>query len=442
MRQLIPKRTLSYLLLAGCIGLAGAACAAGFKLQLLHASDLEGGVDAIADAPNFGAVIEALERDAREMGGIASILLSAGDNYIPGPFFSASDSSSMRGVLAAANREIFNEPGLTDIREGSGRVDITIMNILGFDASALGNHEFDPGTRVLREIIAPDIRGPTLGDVRWLGARFPYLSANLDFSGDGNLNDLFTRRVLANIDFQPSTSDLSATDAAPGIARAATIRVDSERGPELIGVVGATTPMLSTISFPGSTRVIRPGGGGDDMAALAAVLQPVIDDVIDGADHVRSTADDVDKMVLLTHLQQISRERALAGLLGGVDIIVAGGSDTLLVDDDDTLRPGDVAGGPYPIAATNRDGDPTLIVSTGGQYKYVGRLLLEFDEHGRAVVVPGPDQAAVNGAYATDDSGRGPALGQSNRPIRVRYQRRTIEGADGCGQPGRRGQGL
>jgi alkaline phosphatase len=127
------------------------------RLQILHASDLEGGVNAIADAPNFAAVVEALEADAASAD-TPSILLSAGDNYIPGPFFNAAGDRSLRDDLQTVYQELFNQPGLTNIREGAGRVDVSIMNILGFDASALGNHEFDPGTRTLRDIIGTDIR--------------------------------------------------------------------------------------------------------------------------------------------------------------------------------------------------------------------------------------------------------------------------------------------
>ena len=55
-----------------------------FRLQLLHASDLEGGVEAIQDAPNFAALVERFGQTD-----LPTIVISAGDNYIPGPFFSA-----------------------------------------------------------------------------------------------------------------------------------------------------------------------------------------------------------------------------------------------------------------------------------------------------------------------------------------------------------------
>lgn len=391
------------LILVGFVLLAPPVHGGGFRLQILHASDLEGGVDAIADAPNFAAVVEALEREAQARWGIPSILVSAGDNYIPGPFFSASDSAAMKGALRAAYQEYFNRTGLTGIREGPGRVDLTIMNLIGFRASALGNHEFDPGTRILGELIAADAGGRQPGALRWPGAQFPYLSANLDFSGDPHLKRLFTERILPSTDFAPPPDRLTGTVAK--IARAVTLHLGGDEAPVRVGIVGATTPMLTSISFPGDTRVLAPGAGGDDMAALARVLQPVIDDLMDGDDDTPGTGDDIDKVLLLAHLQQISRERRLARYLRGVDIIVAGGSDTVLADDSDVLRRGDIAGGPYPMRARDRDGAPVLVVGSGGQYKYVGRLVVEFDGSGRVAELGGAEAERINGSFSTDDEG-------------------------------------
>lgn len=177
-------------------------------IQILHASDLEGSVVAIADAANFVAVVQALENDAAA-NGIPSILLSAGDNYIPGPFFSAAGDSSLRTPLRQAL-------GWPQAREAEGRADIAIMNICGFDASALGIDEFDLGTAKIRELIGPDIRpGP---DARWLGTDFPYLSCNLDFSGDPNLSGLFQPAIVPNTDFKGLRADLTAAAAKKKLA--------------------------------------------------------------------------------------------------------------------------------------------------------------------------------------------------------------------------------
>ena len=397
---------------------------ASVKLQILHASDLEGGVGAIADAPNFAAIVEALEKSAAALdGGIPSILLSAGDNYIPGPFFSAAaDSKGLRAVLRQTQQAYFREPGLVNIREGVGRVDITIMNVLGFDASALGNHEFDPGTQVLREIIGSDIRGPALNDIRWLGAQFPYLSANLDFSNDHSLREIYTDRILPSTAFQSDVSvePVSISDAVK-IAPATTIAIDVGGTKEVVGIIGATTPRLESISYPGNTTVRAAGENVDDMQALASLLQPTIDDLVNGADDLPGTSDDINKIVLVTHLQQILLEQELVARLSGVDIVIAGGSDTLLADSNDTLRAGDAAYGPYPIVTTNKDGDPALVAGTVGQYKYIGRLVVEFNDQGKLIqptVETNPDPVTnVNGVFATDQDGVRRLWGNLSQPF-------------------------
>lgn len=367
-----------------------------FQLQLLHASDLEGGVDAISAAPNFAAIVEALESTASSQS-ISSVLISAGDNYLPGPFFGAAGDRDLRDVLQAFYQEFFNEPNLDNIREGNGRIDISIMNAIGFDASAVGNHEFDAGATTFADLIGTDIRGTEPGDVRWLGAQFPYLSANLDFSQEEDLAGLFTSDILPSTDFQSVPTDLTAAGDAPKIAPATVI----ERDGESIGVIGATTQILTSITSTGNVEVTGPDE--NNMALLAGVLQPIIDDVIDGDDNTVGTADDVNHIILTTHLQQFALEQELAPLLSGVDIIISGGSDTLLADSSDRLRSGDTADGDYPFIATGDDGNPTAIVSTDGEYSYVGQLIVTFDDDG--VIDTSSINPIVSGVFATDDQG-------------------------------------
>lgn len=355
-----------------------------FRLQILHASDLEGGVDSIGDAPNFAAVVEKLAAEEAH-----TVILSAGDNYIPGPFFNAAADPAIRTTLDTVNEASFGTPGL-DIREASGRADLTIMNIIGFDASCFGNHEFDAGTATIREILGTTFSGAGLAGVRWLGAQFPYLSANLDFSRDSSLNPIFTNALLPSTAFRSTPSDLAGAGLAPKIAAATLIA----RGGEVIGVVGATTPMLGQISSPGVTAVKNPGAGSNSMKDLATVLQPVVDDLLGRG---------VNKVILVTHLQQLALEQELVPLLRGVDIAIAGGSDSILANPGTPLLPGDVAAGPYPIVTHNADGDPAYVVSTEGQYKYVGRLIAEFDAAGR--VVTNSAALAQSGPYRTDEAG-------------------------------------
>lgn len=354
----------------------------GFTLQVLHASDLEGGVDALDRAGNFAAIVDALEDNEAVDG---SVTISAGDNYIPGPFFGASGDRSMRDVFQSVYNDLNGRDDLTNIREGGGRGDITIMNIIGFDASAIGNHEFDAGSDSMESIIEEDVRGETPGDLRWIGANFPYLSANLDFSADGDLGNLFTSDILENTAFAASPDELLGGANPPKIAPSTIISV----GGESIGVVGATTQLLASISSPGSTEVIGPDS--NDMAALAEILQPEISALEEAG---------ANKIILTSHLQQLALEEELAALLDGVDIIIAGGSDSLLANEDDALRDGDTADREYPVMATSGGGDPVAIVSTDGEYSYVGQLVVDFDADG---VITGDLDLSTNGPIKTED---------------------------------------
>ncbi|MGB3615368.1 MAG: 5'-nucleotidase C-terminal domain-containing protein [Elainellaceae cyanobacterium] len=375
-----------------------------FQLQILHASDLEGGVDAITSAPNFAAIEEFLETTVPN-----SITLSGGDNYLPGPFSAAANDretfrddgafndfyNALSGLPADVNADTVAEV-YGSLREGLGRVDISIMNQIGFDVSAVGNHEFDFGAGTFADIIAPDFRDAGLDDDRWVGAQFPYLSSNLDFSGDEDLASLFTSDILLSTAFQTGPEESLAGVEVPKIAPSTIIEeIDPDGVTQHIGVIGATTQILEDISSTGGVEVIGPDQ--NNMAELAAILQPEIDVLV---------AQGVNKIVLVSHLQQIALEQELATLLNGVDVIVAAGSDTLLADSEDVargLQPGDEANGGYPIQTTDAAGNPVLIVSTEGEYSYVGRLVVTFDDNG--LVLPGSVDPNVSGAFATSQAG-------------------------------------
>ncbi len=320
-----------------------------FVLQLLHASDFEAGVPALDDAPRFSSVLNGLRAQYPNQ----TLTLSSGDNYIPSPFFAASSDPSLRPVLG---------------RENIGRGDIAILNALGIQASAFGNHEFDQGTNQVRVLIARDRE--------YTGTAFPYLSANLDFSPDANLRDL----VVAD--------GREANTIPNSIAKSTVINLGGER----FGIVGATTPTLRSISAPGDVRVLPPNP--QDLDALAASIQPSVDAL---------TAQGINKVILLAHMQQLDIEVNLASRLRNVDIIVAGGSHTLTADESDRLRVGDTPAGVYPIIRTSANGEPIAVVNTAANYRYVGRLVAEFDPQGR--IVPASLDPIINGAYATDDRG-------------------------------------
>ncbi|MDJ0579175.1 5'-nucleotidase C-terminal domain-containing protein [Crocosphaera sp.] len=331
-----------------------------FTLQLFHAADQEAGITALDDAPRFSAVLNALRNQDIDNDGEAgfenTLTLSSGDAFISGLFFDAS-------------QEVFG---------GQGRGDILIQNELGFQAIAIGNHEFDDGTGTLRNLILPDTEG-------YEGTQFPYLSANIDFSGEDNLDDL----VVAN--------GQEASSIPNSIAENTIITLDSG---ERIGVVGAVTPTLPIITTSGNSTV-SPSLPWDpnndaDLNALAAEIQTSVDALL--ADN-----SDIDKVILLAHMQQIEVELALAERLSDVDIIVAGGSNTRLFDSNDRPRAGDEQQGDYPIFSTDVDGNPVAVVNTDGNYRYVGRLVIDFDSNGH--IIENSYDPNVSGAYATDEQG-------------------------------------
>ena len=377
---------------------SASAVPTSFSLQILHAGDLEGGYQ---NAANFAAIVDYLEDTEAN-----TLTLSSGDNWIPGPFFNVGSDPALRSVINAVYNELYGLPAdvdndgdndqFADLREFQGRLDATIMNVVGFDAAVLGNHELDAGTNTYRTIIEADLRASSpnaLATDRWLGTQFPTVSANLDFSGDPEVRGLFTSEILPSSAF---AAQLNATGGDANEPKKIAPSTYIEVGGERIGVVGATTQLLESITSAGGIDVKDPEGA-DDMLGLAEVLQPEID---------RLRALDIDKIVLLTQLQQISNEKALATLLEGVDVIVAGGSSTLMADDEDVtrgLQPGQTRDESYPFVASAKDGAPVLIVSTGDSYEYVGRLVVEFDANGQIIV--DSIEENVSGAFATTDEG-------------------------------------
>ena len=328
-----------------------------FTLQVLHTADADSNSNqALENVARFSGLLNALKKEYPRN----TVILSSGDNYIPGPRFNASAEDEFVNALG--------EPS-------EGRLDIAFLNAMKFQASAVGNHELDGGTSTA---VGSGGFGSIFGATdSWVGAQFPYLSANLDFTTDANLAGFVA----------PDGGFWNRTRGA--LAGTTVIRVKGKD----IGIVGATTPTLPVITNEGDISVFPMIDGADfDVAALAAELQPSIDAL---------RAKGINKIIMLAHMQQISVEIELASLLEGVDIIIAGGSNTRLVDETDRLQPGDEPQGTYPIQATSASGEPVLVVNTDGDYKYVGRLVVDFDADGE-IILSSLD-TAVNGAYATDE---------------------------------------
>ena len=329
---------------------------AAFTLQVLHLSDMDGS-DSIA--LNSVASMSSLISGFRGEFPSQTLLVSSGDNYVPGPRFNASNDPSLSSTL-----------GTPEV----GRADIAFLNAIGVQASAIGNHELDFGTRQFTDMIKPSGSLPT----SWVGAQFPYLSYNVDFSQDTNTNAL---RV--------ANGGIAANQKGK-VSGWSTVTY----GTETIGLIGAGSPVFKNITTVDGLD-FKPTITGSlvDVDGLAAAIQLGVDEM---------TAVGINKIVLLAHMQTLDTEKALASKLRNVDIIVAGGSNTRLTDSNDSLRVGDTSQGTYPFVASSASGQPVVVVNVDADYKYLGRFIAPFNQQG--VLIPGRFDTLKSGAWATSET--------------------------------------
>jgi 2',3'-cyclic-nucleotide 2'-phosphodiesterase (5'-nucleotidase family) len=312
-----------------------------FTLTVLHNNDHESKLVNAPGNPDFGGVarfktlLDTYRYQATHGRPPAGqswhrgvIVLSSGDSFLAGPEFNAS------------------------LAKGVPFYDTLAFRALDYDAAAIGNHEFDFG---------PDVFADFLDG---FGHRAPpFVSSNLDVSGEPRL----------------------AEHAADGTIVTSTVVY--ERG-ERIGVVGATTPLLPSISSPRNVRAL------EDVVGL---VQARVD---------RLTRRGVDKIIMISQLQGITEDRVVLGQLRNIDISIAGGGHEVMADDATPLVPGDTitldpaTGEPlrYPTFVTDAAGVDVPVVTTGGHYKYLGRLVVNFDHRGRVLSVDsGSEPIRVSG---------------------------------------------
>jgi 5'-nucleotidase/UDP-sugar diphosphatase len=329
------KRATAYIVLAilllSAVPTAGQTAAAAmrpepkvdFYLTILHNNDGESqvinagsGLEDFGGAARFKAVVDKLRWEAThgpwtQRGAKRGVvMISSGDNFLAGPEFSAS------------------------LNHGVPFYDTIAMQLIGYNAVNLGNHDFDFGPDVLADFIAGYTVPP------------PYVAANLDFSMEPVLQAYVDAGVIV-----PAT-------------------VIEERD-EWIGVIGIETPNLPFISSPRNVEV---------SADLVAIVQGQVDML---------EAQGVDKIILAGHLQNIENDEELVAQIDGVDVVIAGGGDELLANPGDLLLPGDegLVYGAYPQIATDIDGTEVPIVTTSGAYRYVGELVVGFDANGEVIAI-------------------------------------------------------
>ncbi len=318
-----------------------------FWLTILHNNDGE------SQVINAGSGLEDFGGAARFKAVVDKLKWEA----ISGPW---TQRASKRGVvmLSSGDNFIAGAEFNAGLENGVPFYDTIAMELIGYDAVSFGNHDFDFGPDVLADFLAGYMVPP------------PYVAANLDFSAEPGLQAYVDAGVIA-----PAT-------------------VIKERG-ELIGVIGLDTPNLPFISSPRNVVV------SDD---LVNIVQDQVD-MLEAAG--------VNQIILAGHLQDIQNDINLVSQLDGVDVVIAGGGDELLANPGDLLIPGEEGDvyGTYPQMATDMDGTMVPVVTTAGEYKYVGQLVVGFDKDGNVVEVhegrSGPVRVATgtcSGTTPCDDA--------------------------------------
>ena len=203
-----------------------------------------------------------------------------------------------------------------------------------YDALVYSEGGFDAITIGNHEFdLGPDL----LADFIEATGDIPFVSANLDVSGEPRL---------------------AALEDEGRIAGSTVVEKDGRA----IGVVGAIYEDLRSISSPRNVTT----------SDAAEAVQAEVDAL---------TADGVDIIILSSHLQSIASDIELIGEVTGVDAAIAGGGVERL--------------DPFPTTATDAEGNPVPVVTTVGNYRDIGRLVLRFDKQGEVIDVVEEQSALI-----------------------------------------------
>lgn len=343
-----------------------------FTLQVIHSSDNESAFQdpntLEARIINYAAIIEAL-RDLEDN----TVYLTAGDHTLPGPFYEAAEQVESLGA-----------PGLADI---------AFFNASGLTANGLGNHEFDGGLDDFSIMLAE--------------ADYPFLAVNMDFS------DAQVSEGVPPIEI--GEDGASVTENAGKVAKSSYVEVNGER----IGLIGrAPADFFNVINDPDTTMPGVDFVGGrnpDDNQPLVSAVGMVLEQV------ELLEAQGINKIILLDHAQDFTADPLSANVLRGIDIVVSAGSTGFMARPDaegpfNALREGDTSGQFYPTIRLDSQGNTMLVVNSDQLYRYVGRLVVDFDDVGRIVRVDptsGPiattEQAIIELELLTGDTVTAPA---------------------------------
>jgi 5'-nucleotidase len=281
--------------------------------------------------------------------------------------FSTVMKREIRGVRAAGNAVISVYAGdsflasktliCSDPADSTSKslvYDGIAQSMMPYDLHVLGNHEFDYGTGFLKRYM----------DSFSQKVRHPFISGNLDFSANADISPIARK----------SEPILRGSYTGKKVGETY-IHRDSASG-ALFGIVSAVTPLLRTISSPGTTKLTT-----TDIPGTAALINKQVEAL---------EARGINKIILVSHLQGFANDKEIIALLKNVDVAIAGGGDDLLTSPDVAesiqLIPGEGKPvGKYPEMVQDANKVDVPLITTKGNYNYLGRFDVTFSGDGKVL---------------------------------------------------------
>lgn len=247
------------LLSASVLALSTGAAFADFELNILHINDLHSRIEAINKSDStcsaedaaknecFGGIARvktAIDARRAELSGKNVLTLDAGDQFQGSLFYTTYKSAPIA----------------------------EFMNGIGFDAMAIGNHEFDDGPEELAKFID--------------ALKFPMISGNTLAGLNSPVADKFKPYIVKDF------------------------------GGEKVAVVSVLATDTDETSSPGDAILFS-----DEIGYLKEAVKEI-------------EGQGIDKIVLLSHVGYV-RDQEIAAAVDGIDVIVGGHSHTLLSSTDE-----------------------------------------------------------------------------------------------------------
>ena len=248
-----------FLLSAATLAISAGMASAEYTLNILHTNDMHSRIESInkydstcnaegeAEGECFGGIARvksALDTKRAALDNQNVIVLDAGDPFQGSLFY-----TTYKGAAEAE-----------------------FMEQMGYDAMAVGNHEFDDGPKGLADFVDT--------------VSFPVISGNLDLTGEALLNGKVENHVVLEV------------------------------GGKKIGIISALATDTVETSSPGDNVVFQ-----DEIEALtqdAATLE----------------AEGVDIIIALNHVG-LNKDLDIAAAVPAIDVVIGGHSHTYMSNDDD-----------------------------------------------------------------------------------------------------------